>query len=81
MNKIKMILENTNRSISDFIECFEEVKKNGDVAIIKFDGERLKSGYTVIITFPDNDMKREIIRVDEGSLEKALLNALTRYVE
>ncbi|TRX35069.1 hypothetical protein [Flavobacterium restrictum] len=80
MKIIKEILEKDNLSIEDLIYCFEQVKKNGDIAVIKFDGERDEIGYTIFISFP-LIKKREMIRADENSLKVALIKVLTKYLE
>ena len=80
MNLIKERLEKQSSSIEELIKCFEYVKDNGDIAVIKFDGERNEKGYTVFISFPVTK-KREMIRADENDLREALVKVLTRYVE
>lgn len=80
MKTIKEILEKDNPSIEELMYCFEQVKKNGDVAVIKFDGERSVLEYTVFISFP-LIKEREMIRADESSLRIALINVLKKYIE
>ena len=75
---IKEIIEKKDPSYDELIACFEKIKANGDVGIIKFDGERDKNWYTVLILFPTNN--REMIRADESDLRKALKKVLTKYI-
>ncbi|MBX2949528.1 MAG: hypothetical protein KF704_09655 [Crocinitomicaceae bacterium] len=79
MNFIKEIVEKENSSFEELIDCFEKIKVNGEVVVIKFDGEREIDNYTVFISFPDN--KREMIRADENNLKKALVKVLAKYIE
>lgn len=80
MKLIKNTLAKEFPSLTELINCFETVKENGDVGVIKFDGEREEKGYTVFITF-SSSKKREMIRADEDQLEKALIKVLNKYVE
>jgi len=80
MDRIRRILEEPTPSLTELINCFEIVKENGDIAVIKFDGARLEKWYTVFITFPISKDK-EIIRADEDHLENALIKVLTKYIE
>ena len=80
MNNIKEILEKEDSSIEELINCFDQIKNNGDVAVIKFDGEREEDQYTVFITFP-NRKDREMIRADESILKNALIKVLKDYTE
>lgn len=78
MKFIKEIIEKQNPSLEELINCFEKIKINGEVAVIKFDGERESDEYTVFISFPKGE--REMIRADESELKIALLKVLTKYV-
>ncbi|WP_142688495.1 hypothetical protein [Chitinophaga polysaccharea] len=80
MNYIREIIGKKNPSLEELIGCFEQVKKNGDTAVIKFDGERLENGYTIFITFP-TIKRKEMIRADENDLVVGLTKVLTRYLE
>lgn len=80
MGFIREIIEKQDCSIEELIGCFEQVKKNGDVAIIKFDGERNENQYTIFITFPFVK-KREMIRADVSDLKKGLIKVLIKYIE
>lgn len=65
-------------TIEELISCAEIVRHNGDVFVIKLDGERKEKQYTVFISFPAT--KTEIIRADELSLKDALLKVLKQYI-
>ena len=78
MNYIKEIISKDNPTIEELINCFNCIKQEGNVVVIKFDGERVDIGYTIFITFPKN-LKQEMIRVDERELKSALYEALTKY--
>ena len=79
MVEIKNILEKQSASFDDLLYCFEQVKENGDVAVIKLDGERSKNQYTVFISFPQDENK-PMIRADSDDLKEALLSVLNHYV-
>lgn len=79
MDLIKRIIEKQDPSFEDLINCFERIKSYGEVAVIKFDGERDRYEYTVFVSFPDK--KREMIRVDESDLKRALVKVLTKYID
>jgi hypothetical protein len=78
MEFIKKIIEKQNPSFEELINCFEKIKANGEVAVIKFDGERESDEYTVFVSFPKGE--RKMIRSDESDLKDALLKVLTKYV-
>ena len=79
MDFIRKIVEKQDASIEELIDCFERVKSNGHVAAIKFDGERERDWYTVLVSFPGN--KRDMIRADENDLKGALVKVLAKYIE
>ncbi|MEC3874274.1 MULTISPECIES: hypothetical protein [Chryseobacterium] len=79
MNYIKETLKKETSSFEELIECFEKIKTNGEVVVIKFDGERNENAYTVFISFPNN--KREMIRIDDNDLKNALIKVLNIYLE
>ncbi|MFL9483449.1 hypothetical protein ACI6Q2_11780 [Chitinophagaceae bacterium LWZ2-11] len=79
MSYIKKILEKDQPSIEELITCLEDVKEHGNIAVIKFDGERMQCQYTVFISFPFTK-KREMIRADEDNLKTALFNVLNDYI-
>ncbi|MCW4467912.1 hypothetical protein OGH69_02955 [Flavobacterium sp. MFBS3-15] len=76
---IKRVLDQSSHTIEELIQCFEIVKENGNVAVIKFDGERISNQYTVFISFPSED--RQIIRSDKKTLKEALENVLRAYIK
>lgn len=76
---IKNILNKSHSSMEELIECVEKVRENGDVVVIKLDGERSKQQYTVFITSPAT--KKEMIRADESTLKEALLKVLHEYLK
>ena len=80
MEEINQIISKETISIEELIICFEQVRKNGDIAVIKFDGERIENAYTILISFPVTK-KREMIRVDEAILKIGLKKALVKYIE
>lgn len=80
MTSIEELLKRKDISTADLLSCFERVKEDGNVAVIKLDGERESKQYTVFITFP-NDADRQMIRSDEDSLHPALIAVLKSYVE
>lgn len=80
VEKIKEILGQGKLSIEELIICLEEVKENGDVAVIKFDGQRSIDQYTVFISFEDI-RGRDMIRSDGDNLKDALTKVLSSYIE
>ncbi|XZF15426.1 hypothetical protein ACTHGU_04750 [Chitinophagaceae bacterium MMS25-I14] len=79
MEQIKTVLKKEKPSLEELMYCFELVKNNGDIVVIKLDGERKEKGYTAFITFPLSK-KKEMIRVDEDNLETTLITVLSMYV-
>lgn len=79
MESIKDVISRSY-TVGELFSCFELVKKNGDVAVIKFDGERATRQYTVFITFPASRSK-EMIRADEDTIDAALLKVLKQYIK
>ncbi len=79
MKKIAEVLEQEILTIEDLINCFEQVKNDGNVAAIKFDGQRSSNKYTVFISFP-TDTKRNTIRTDQDDLKSGLITVLRQYV-
>lgn len=71
------------QGIDSVIELIEEMKSDGAVIIIKFDGERKKDvdngSYTFIVTGkPLND---ESIRIDTASIEHGLSFIIGEYAK
>lgn len=77
MEYIKKIL-NKDSNLEELLLCFEEIKKEGNVAIIKFDGERKDNHYTLLISFPN--CQRNMLRVDSSDLKGAMKNILNQYI-
>jgi ribosomal protein L36 len=75
---MKDILLKENPSLEELLWCCEQVRRNGDVMVIKLDGAREKDWYTVFISFPIETGK-EMIRADKHDLKTALVNTLSRY--
>ncbi|SMC75033.1 hypothetical protein SAMN04488524_2548 [Pedobacter africanus] len=61
------------------IAYLEKIKDDGNVVVIKFDGERLDTQYTVFISFPVG-LNRPMIRVDKSSLIEALRDVVKEYL-
>ena len=80
MESIKNVLKGSAPTLESLINCFELLKQNGDVAVIKFDGERASEPYTIFITFP-SAKARSMIRVDENDLKTGLIKSLSEYVK
>ncbi|MCO4294442.1 hypothetical protein NF867_16390 [Solitalea sp. MAHUQ-68] len=80
MKFIREVIIKHDPSIEELISCFECIKENGDVVVIKFDGERTLNQYTVFVTFP-NDPTREMIRSDDSDLRTAFVKVLRLYLE
>jgi hypothetical protein len=78
MSNIRNIVNGSNASLEDLIYCFDIIRQNGDVAIIKFDGERVSNPYTVFITF-HTTKNRAMIRVDGSDLKVSLVEVLSKY--
>lgn len=78
MEYIKEVLGDKEQTIDNLIACVEKIKENGNVVVIKFDGERLENGYTIFISFPNNE--REMIRTDQSDLKIALVEILKQYL-
>ncbi|KUY30389.1 hypothetical protein ATB96_01730 [Elizabethkingia ursingii] len=78
IRKIKNILLE-NPSMTDLIDCLDLVRKNGDVVVVKFDGEREQDFYTLFITFSLTKNK-SMIRIDHSNLRDAILELLKRYI-
>jgi hypothetical protein len=77
MEEIRKILKLENPSFDELIQCFEIIKDDGAISVIKFDGARKENQYTVFISFSSN---REMIRIDSDNLRTALIKALQFYI-
>ncbi|MCB9235045.1 MAG: hypothetical protein H6581_25550 [Bacteroidia bacterium] len=80
MITIPEILAKANPTMEELIYCLEMVKESGDVAVIKFDGERTENAYTVFISFP-NRKDKGLLRSDDDELKKPLIKVLKGYFE
>jgi len=78
MEYIKKVLAGKELTIDNLIVCVQKIKEEGNVVVIKFDGERIENGYTIFITFPNNE--REMIRTDQNDLKNALIEILKQYL-
>ena len=68
---------NKNLNIVELLEYAEYIKSNGDIFIIKMDGERTSNEYTILIM---SALKKfETIRSDDSSLENAMLKSFKIY--
>ena len=74
------IINSHHPTLESLMRCVEMVKQNGDIVVLKLDGERKENHYTAFITFPLSK-KKEMIRADKSTLEEALLKILTVYLE
>ena len=77
MDYIKQVISKDS-SLEELLMCFEAIKENRDVAIIKFDGEREYDHYTLLISFPNK--KRDMLRVDSNNLKEGMQNILKEYI-
>lgn len=80
MDYIRKVLQKGDPSMENLLNCLETVKNNGDIVLVKFDGERSKNHYTVLITFP-NGKGNDMIRADEDNLKTALVKVLNKYIQ
>jgi|GEM_PF-2519180 len=64
-------------TLEALMNCFEVIKDNGDIGLIKFDGLRESSHYTVVVTIPSLDNTH--IRMDDSSLKNAVIKVLVKY--
>lgn len=64
-------------TLDDLMNCFELIKDDGDIAMIKFDGPREIDHYTVV--FIIQSLREGSVRIDDASLKSAAMKALTRY--
>lgn len=76
--KISEIISKNSISAEDILTAITEVGKNGDVIIVKNDGIRESSQYSVIILLSKKPDKS--FRHDDSSLEKAMKKVLADYL-
>ncbi|WP_341836426.1 hypothetical protein WJU16_00810 [Chitinophaga pollutisoli] len=77
MNDIISVLRKSNPTIEELLACFELIRKDGNVVVIKMDGARADSQYTVFVTFSEGE--REMIRFDGDNFKGTLLEVLRAY--
>lgn len=77
--QIQNALERDQIDVIELIACLERLKEEGNVVVIKLDGERQEKQYTVFISFPVK-LNLQMIRADEGSLIIALKKVLKQYM-
>ena len=79
MEILRDLIENKEIGLPEFVvQAIDEVKKRGDVFVLKKDGERESKGYTIFITRPSTGA--EMIRFDDDDLRTAITEVLCRYV-
>lgn len=80
MKRIADLINSDNLSLSELlVECLDGVKEQGDVMVLKADGERESGWYTVFI----NQIGKEptMIRSDGDDLKDTILTVLKNYLE
>jgi hypothetical protein len=80
MNDINQVLQKEDPSLEELLHCFETIKDNGDLGMIKFDGMRKDNHYTVWVGFP-METGKESFRLDGSDLKKTIMKVLARYLE
>lgn len=66
--------------INDLLKIIDDIQNEGNVVLIKFDGEREQNKITVAISHPEATNK-PVIRHDGDNLEKLLQIAIDQYYE
>lgn len=77
MGKISNIINKEQVTYDELFIALDEVKKAGNVFILKMDGERENHNNTIMITFPNSN--KEMIRYDNSDLKEAIKMALKDY--
>lgn len=77
MDYIKQILSKDS-NLEELLMCFEVIKDNKDVAVIKFDGERVNNSYTLMVMF--SNQSRQMLRIDSNNLKEGMQNILKEYI-
>lgn len=80
LQTIDQVLSNEKSDFNDYMSCFKKIKEQGNVVVIKFDGGRTETQYTVFISFPIAT-KKEMIRADEEILITAFRKVLSEYIK
>lgn len=78
ISQIKEIIEKQDPSIEELTNCFQWVKENGDVGIIKFDGPRIENRLTIFITIVE---PHKMFRYDGDNLKAGLIKVLRLYID
>ena len=70
-------------NIDQFLPVLEQIRRSGAVVVIKLDGQRIPGEdtgpYTVVIS--GGALRDDFIRIDDDSLENALLYSIRKYSE
>ena len=78
MEKAIQFLEKKAIDSKDIMDVFEEIGKNGDRILLKYDGSRGSNPFTVVITVADSS---EIhFRSDSSTFENAFESTLHPYI-
>lgn len=77
MDYIKQVL-NKDSNLEELLMCFEVIKDNKDVVVIKFDGERVINPYTLMVMF--SNQSRQMLRIDSNNLKEGMQNILKEYI-
>lgn len=76
---MRNFIEKEDIKIDELLAYIEQVKSDGNVVVLKFDGERTENAYTAFISFPVVRNK-EMIRVDGETLQSTLISLLNKYM-
>lgn len=76
---MRNFIEKEDIKIEELLAYIEQVKRDGNVVVLKFDGERTEHAYTAFISFPMVQNK-EMIRVDGETLQSTLIGLLKKYI-
>jgi hypothetical protein len=66
-------------SLNDLFEEIEQIKNNGDLVFIKFDGERESNKITLVIDFSKKSINRNQIRLNGDDLKDLIIKGLELY--
>lgn len=77
-NILAQIVNSENPILSSLEQILDEVRKLGDVLIVRVDGVRASQNYTIIIT--SSQMSFEAIRCEGETLSLTLRKALEQYI-
>ena len=79
MYNIYDLVKNADAAIEDLLSCAEQVKLDGNVFVLKMDGERNEMQYTCFITFPES--RNQMIRKDGDEMKKVLVDVFVDYLK